>query len=284
MSAVEELAGEDRSIAMFLSFLDVLYPAALGEGPWSQALTALIALGAGSGPHRRLLFSAALRHVQHAFAINRRLGSDVQRAAVLECAAGLLPCGVLLLDARASVLFASSRATGLLRGRPGIFMDEGRLRSLRGVEDRTLMRCLARLLGHGTESGALCVDLPAQGPQGAVRLLLMRAATNPGGPAAVLALAFEQNPPGALPGRDLLREIYGFSPAEAELASLLLAGQSLGEAARSRSVSMNTARSQLKIVLRKTGSRNQSDLMRTLIAGPAGLLHGMTPFTAAQPS
>ena len=43
---------------------------------------------------------------------------------------------------------------------------------------------------------------------------------------------------------------------------------------------MNTARSQLKIVLRKTGSRNQSDLMRTLIAGPAGLLHGMSSSSA----
>jgi len=220
--------------------------------------------------------------VQHAFAIHQRLGSDVQRAAVLECAAGSLPCGVLLLDARAGVLFASSRATALLRSRTGIFMEDGRLKSLRGVEDRTLMRCLSRLLCPGAESGALCVDVPAQGSQGAVRLLLMRAGKQTSGPAAVLALAFEQNPPDALPGRDLLREIYGFSPAEAELASLLLAGQSLGEAARSRSVSMNTARSQLKLVLRKTGSRNQSELMRTLIAGPAGLLHGMAPVAAAQ--
>jgi DNA-binding CsgD family transcriptional regulator len=277
MSALEELAGEDGCIALFLSFLDALYPAALGEGPWSPALTSLLALGAREGSHRRLLFAAALRHVEHAFAINRRLGSDVQHAAVLECAAGSLPCGVLLLDARASVLFASSRATALLRGRPGIFMEQGRLRSLRGLEDRTLMRCLARLLGAGGESAALCVDVPGQARPGAVRLLLMRAGAQGTGPAAVLALAFEQNPPDALPGRDLLREIYGLSPAEAELASLLLAGQSLGEAARSRSVSMNTARSQLKLVLRKTGSRNQSDLMRTLIAGPAGLLHGMMP-------
>lgn len=282
MTAIEVPTGEDRAIALFLSFLDVLYPAALGEGPWSAALASLFALGAGSGPHQRLLFSAALRHVQHAFAINERLGTDVQRAAVLECAAGSLPCGVLLLDARAAVLFASARATGLLRGRPGVFMEEGRLKSLRGVEDRTLMRCLSRLLAPGAESTALCVDVPAQGAQRPIRLLLMRAGVQTGGPAAVLALAFEQNPPGALPGRDLLREIYGFSPAEAELASLLLAGQSLGEAARSRSVSMNTARSQLKLVLRKTGSRNQSDLMRTLIAGPAGLLHGMTPVAGTQ--
>lgn len=276
MTAVSALPADDEAITLFLSFLDALYPAALGEGPWSLALTALLTLGAGDGAQRRLLFAAALRHVQHAFAISQRLGSDVQRAAVLECAASSLPCGVLLLDVRAAVLFASSRATMLLRGRPGVFMDDGRLRSLRGVEERTLMRSLARLLGADTRSAALCVDLPAQGAQGSLRLLLMRASATEEGPAAVLALAFEQNPPATAPGRDLLREIYGFSPAEAELASLLLAGQSLGEAARSRSVSMNTARSQLKTVLRKTGSRNQSDLMRTLIAGPAGLLHGMT--------
>lgn len=269
-------AGDDRGITLFLSLLDVLYPAALGEGPWSQALTALLTLGAGGGAQRRVLFEAALRHVRHALAINQRLGSEAQRAAVLECAAASLPCGVALLDARATVLFASARAAALLRGRPGVHLENGRLRSLRGLEDRMLMRGLARLLAPEAATAALCIDLPPQGQLGCLRLLLMRAAADPAGPAGVLALAFEQNPPDALPGRQLLREIYGFSPAEAELASLLLAGQSLGEAARSRSVSMNTARSQLRIVLRKTGSRNQSDLMRTLIAGPAGLLHGMT--------
>ena len=274
-------SGDDRGVALFLSFLDVLYPAALGEGPWSQALTALLTLGAGGGTQRRALFEAALRHVRHALAINQRLGSDVQRAAVLECAAASLPCGVVLLDARASVLFASSRASTLLRGRPGIYVEDGRLRSLRGLEDRTLMRALGRLLAPEAGTAAVCVDLPPQGQIGSLRLLLMRATPDPSGPAGVLALAFEQNPPHAQPGRELLREIYGFSPAEAELASLLLAGQSLSEAARSRSVSMNTARSQLKIVLRKTGSRNQSDLMRTLIAGPAGLLHGMASSAAA---
>jgi len=265
--------GEDAALGLFLSFLDVLYPAALGEVPWSQALSMLLALGTGGGAQRRALFEAALRHVPRALAIHRRVGSDVQRTAALDCAAASLPCGVLLLDARASVLFSSTRAATLLRGRPGVFVENGRLRSLRGLEEPSLIRSLARLLAPVGGTAASWVDLPAHARGNAVRLLLMRAGADPG-PAGVLALVFEQTPPDAQPGRELLREIYGFSRAEAELASLLLAGQSLGEAARSRSVSMNTARSQLKIVLRKTGSRNQTDLMRTLVAGPAGLLHG----------
>jgi DNA-binding CsgD family transcriptional regulator len=281
MSEERTAVPEDRPMQLFTGFLDALYPAALGEGTWSQALRALLALGAGDGARQRGLFDAGLRHVRHALAISRRLDNGARRTAVLECAAGCLPCGLVLLDARASVLFASERAHELLARRQGAQVEHGRLRSLRGLEDRSLARALSRLLAGTSAATALCVDLQAQGRVGPLRLLLMRAAAQAGAQGAVLALAFEQDAPARLPGRDLLREIYGLSAAEAELASLLLSGCSLAEAARSRSVSMNTAKSQLRSVLRKTASRNQAELMRTLIAGPAGLLHGLAARSSA---
>lgn len=268
---------EEASTRLFTRFLDVLYPAALGEAQWSPALAALLELGAGGGTEqRRLLFDAAVRHVKHALAIDQRLGGMSKRGAVMDCAASSLPCGVLLLDARGAVLFASDRANALLRHRPGIQMECGRLRNLRGLEERTLPRALAGLLASSSGAGgAVCVDLPAQGTLAPLRLLLMRAADTPGA-GAILALAFEQGNAASLPNVELLRDLYGLSAAEAELAGLLISGQTLGEAARTRSVSVNTVRSQLKGLLRKTGSRNQADLMRTLIGGPAGLLRGLT--------
>ena len=123
--------------------------------------------------------------------------------------------------------------------------------------------------------GAVCVELAAQDDAGPLRLMLMRSSDDAGAAGAVLCLVFERHATAHLPGCGLLRDIYGFSAAEAELAGLLLAGQTLGDAARSRSVSLNTAKSQLRNVLRKTGARNQAELMRTLIGGPAGLLQGL---------
>jgi DNA-binding CsgD family transcriptional regulator len=273
---------EAASTKLFTRFLDALYPAALGEAEWAPALAALFELGAGGGSEqRRMLFDAAVRHVKHALAIDQRLGSVNQQSAVMDCAASSLPCGVLLLDAQGAVLFASDRANALLRHRQGVQMECGRLRSLRGLEDRTLPRALAGLLAtSGGTNGAACLDLPAHGTLAPLRLLLMRAAETLGA-GAILGLAFEQGIASSLPNVELLRDLYGLSAAEAQLAGLLISGQTLGEAARTRSVSVNTVRSQLKGVLRKTGSRNQADLMRTLIGGPAGLMQGLTTVVAS---
>lgn len=271
---------EEASTRLFTRFLDVLYPAALGEAEWSPALTTLLELGGGGdGAQRRMLFDAAVRHLNHALDIDQRLRG--KGPAARNCAASCLPCGVLLLDAHGAVLFASGRANALLGHRPGVQMGFGTLRSLRGLDERTLPRALGGLLASSSgASGAACVDLPAQGRLAPLRLLLMRAADTPGS-SAILALAFEQGSAAPLPNVELLRDLYGFSAAEAEVAGLLLSGQTLGEAARTRSVSVNTVRSQLKGVLRKTGSRNQVDLMRTLIGGPAGFLQGLSSAVAS---
>jgi DNA-binding CsgD family transcriptional regulator len=248
----------------------------LGEGSWAQALRVLLVLGGGGSAERRVLFHAALRQVDHALALDRRLAGTPPPAAPLDRTAGALPCGLLLLDAGAGVLFASEQASALLRHRRGVQLDGGRLRSLRGLEGRGLPRALSRLLAAPCgAASALCIELPAEGPNAPLRLLLLRAAADTGAAGTVLALAFTQQGAATPAGCGLLRDVYGLSAAEAELASLLMSGQNLGEAARSRSVTMNTAKSQLRNVLRKTGSRNQAELMRTLIVGPAGMLRGL---------
>lgn len=72
-------------------------------------------------------------------------------------------------------------------------------------------------------------------------------------------------------GADLLREIYGLTPAEARLTQGILFGQSLQEFADAAEVSINTVRTQLKQVFAKTGTRRQVDLMRVLMSGLAQL-------------
>lgn len=273
----------DEAVRLFDRFLDALYPAALGERPWGAALTLLLQLGRARGDHCRELFQSALAHVPRALSISRQLSAETRGLAALESAGNALPCGLLLMDANSRVLFASSRAQALLRGRPGVLLEGSRLRALRGSGESMLGRTLAAVIADA-EAGPLCVSLPAQAGRPGLRLLLMRApATAPAVPAdSILVLAFEQNPRGPVPGPALLRDVYGLSPAEAQLAGLLLSGQTLLEASRTRRVSLNTARSQLKGVLRKTGCRNQADLIRTLVAGPTGLLQGLIPLQAGE--
>ena len=55
---------------------------------------------------------------------------------------------------------------------------------------------------------------------------------------------------------------HGLSPAETGIASRLVRGMSLRQAAAELGISDNTARSHLKHVFAKTGARRQSDLVR----------------------
>ncbi|MDA9490376.1 transcriptional regulator [Bradyrhizobium sp. CCBAU 11361] len=59
-------------------------------------------------------------------------------------------------------------------------------------------------------------------------------------------------------------EIFGLTPAQARLASLLLEGKSLEEIALELNISSGTARNHLKAVFLRTGTRRQAELVSLL--------------------
>ena len=69
----------------------------------------------------------------------------------------------------------------------------------------------------------------------------------------------------------LLSRIYGLTPAEARLASLLMQGKSLEQSGEALQITSNTARSSLKSIFGKTQTNRQSELVRLLLNSPASL-------------
>ena len=65
--------------------------------------------------------------------------------------------------------------------------------------------------------------------------------------------------------------LYGLTPAEERLASLLAAGETLAEAAEKLSIRMSTARGVLKAVFAKTGTQRQASLVNLVLAAPGQL-------------
>ena len=63
-----------------------------------------------------------------------------------------------------------------------------------------------------------------------------------------------------------IRDVFALTPCEAQLAGALAAGQSLGETAMQRGITISTARSQLAQVFRKTGTMQQSQLVALLLS------------------
>jgi DNA-binding CsgD family transcriptional regulator len=67
---------------------------------------------------------------------------------------------------------------------------------------------------------------------------------------------------------DVLRQLYGLTPAEVEVANGILTGYSPNEIADLRRVSKGTVRNQIKAIMSKTDTDRQSDLVRLLMTLP----------------
>ena len=67
---------------------------------------------------------------------------------------------------------------------------------------------------------------------------------------------------------DVLRALYGLTPAQTEVANGLLTGYTLDEIATLRRVSLGTVRQQVKSILNRTGTSRQSDLIKLLMTLP----------------
>lgn len=65
-------------------------------------------------------------------------------------------------------------------------------------------------------------------------------------------------------GSDPWRQSFGLTPAEANLASILMTGKSLEEATDQLAISMNTAKTQLKAIFSKTETSGQGEIIRLL--------------------
>jgi DNA-binding NarL/FixJ family response regulator len=63
---------------------------------------------------------------------------------------------------------------------------------------------------------------------------------------------------------DLLKAVYGLTPAEASLAMALTRGDGPGEIATKRHVRLTTVRTQIRQILGKTEAKNLRDLVRVL--------------------
>jgi DNA-binding CsgD family transcriptional regulator len=74
----------------------------------------------------------------------------------------------------------------------------------------------------------------------------------------------------APPRAALLRELFGLTAAEAEVARGIVGGATKSEVAGARGLSETTVRTQVRAVLAKTGAANLRDLER-LLAGLSGM-------------
>jgi DNA-binding CsgD family transcriptional regulator len=170
---------------------------------------------------------------------------------------------LLLLDASVRVLAGNRQGLSLIRrsiATPGHAYDF--ISGLPSEQFRLAVRRACGLAGS-VAGGSFVRRRSDQAPD--ERLLILPASGIESGSADAAALlivvrADDQCNPATL----LLQQLFGFTPAESRLASLILQGYSPTEAAIQLRVRLATVRSQLSSLLRKAGASKQAELVRRL--------------------
>lgn len=181
-----------------------------------------------------------------------------------------LAAAVFVLDRRRRVLLRNARATEFLDQCTGLALGGGRLVAVNRTEDRALAEAIAECTGPdaaaaGTGDHVVTISSPQDlHPTVLIVRRAGRIMANETGAWDNAALLVGKNP--RQPAHDMrlcaFSRIYALTPAQARLAGLILAGQSLGACARALQVSENTVRSHLKQIYQKTDTHGRIDLVR----------------------
>lgn len=215
-------------------------------------------------------------HLQTAFALHRRLHRAEALAQASVSVLESLPMGVVLLGEGACLLHANGRArtfakdSGLLR-----LSEHDGLHATAHADDLRLQAALRAAVATGSgvqlDAGTGMRLHGLAGTELHVMVAPLPRWSEPFGEHACAAV-FISNPAATLQSlEDVLRSLYGLTPAEARLAQALVNGLSLQEYADQNALSIHTVRSHFRAIAGKTGVTRQTDFVRTVLTGPAVL-------------
>lgn len=228
--------------------------------------------------------SQLLPHLQRGLQMRARLAPTASGlgAGALDA----VPVGVIVVDREMRILHSNAQAAALLgdsqsglssaRPRSGSVTGAYRLFARHPDEDAQLCRLVVAASRGGAAGGmqiharpgALQSDSAVLSALVCPALRHLSSSTQPGmgtsvihGAATVLTRHLLKP---SLPPVGLLIDLFGLTRAEAEVAVALAGGVTAEDAARIRHVSLDTVRSQIRAILRKTGAGGLRDFERII--------------------
>lgn len=232
---------------------------------------------AGRGPvgpqdHEKL--NAIERELRLAAHVSECLGQsfDVERGIVDALEATATPA--LIVDPLGTPVIMNARAEGVLRRNDGIGVGcdgrlavAGRVAGARLADEMSGAGNALLVEGKALFPRAVAIPRPSGLPAYGVLVTPLSLKHQFLGRARALVLLILKDP--ADPSRPrtvVLRDAFGLSPAETDVALLFAEGCSLPEIADRRGASVQTIRNQVKATMSKMGVSRQTELMRMLRA------------------
>lgn len=208
-------------------------------------------------------------HLQRVARLRAELAGSISIMSAATAAMDHLSIAVCLTDKHRKILYANSAAEAVIATSSTLRIQHGRLNSSKPEVTDMLQRSTAAATRHPR-----CATAFSPNPHSPVaqRVLVRAIPLSAELPLARfghgdLVLFFFSSGP-AVPGLHALQQLFGLTPAEAELIQLLAQGKSAQACAAERGVSLATVRTQLARIFAKTGTSSQAQLMLLVMAAP----------------
>ncbi|HSW34370.1 MAG TPA: helix-turn-helix transcriptional regulator, partial [Steroidobacteraceae bacterium] len=166
--------------------------------------------------------------------------------------------GVVLLDARGRVLDANSLAIRVLEAGDGMALRSGRFVFADAALDARLSRMIAQCGGSAAGGIATIAARVSRSGGASYRVVVTPVPRDADErDVAFVALIYAPDEQREI-STDVLRELYGLTPAQAQVARSLFSGRSVEESAAALKLSPNTVRTHLKQIFTRCEVQSQA--------------------------
>jgi DNA-binding CsgD family transcriptional regulator/PAS domain-containing protein len=235
--------------------------------------------GGGFSSEQRKLLEMLAPHLKRALRIFVNYAQAYRERAVYQTVIDRIGIGVALVDPKGIVMATNEVGQEIFKAGDGLTVSNGRLIA----RDPATARSLESFIHAGAEAQTDPVHAHGQ-PLAVMREnnpAPLTVIVHPGpsvqpvnAPLRRSAIVVMRDPERrASVSAHVVGQLFGLTPAEATLATLLAQGADLDEAATELGIRRNTARSQLQSIFMKTNAKRQSELVRMILSSVATLSH-----------
>jgi len=220
------------------------------------------------GEDARRITKFLLPHLTRAWTVFERLELLAAGESVLEN----MPIGIAFLGAGGDVLYANNSAENIFRSADGLSSLKGVPRAWGRKADALLRKSMDHASSLDKPMGPHALAIPRPSGRRAYQVVVAplrtryRQFASTHAPVVVVFITDPELPAPAK--RDLLIQLYGLTPKEAQLTAKLSEGKSVEQSAGEMRITYETARTHLRRIFSKTGTSRQGELLLLLARLP----------------
>jgi len=184
----------------------------------------------------------------------------------------MLPTGVILIGGTGEIVHMNRTASVSVAENDGLRATRDGLRAERHGESALLTKlvldAVSKSNGDGLSvGGTVLLSRHARPPLQVLISPIRTPIMSTSQPIAAIVFVVDPSQR-QRPAQDVLRTLFGLTPAECRVALLLADGHAPREISQMVGVSFNTVRSQMKSIFVKTDVKRQGELIRLLLSSP----------------